>query len=51
MGFDGHAIELSLRHNRPRCVDDEQYYLDSVCKLMEAERELERFVMENMPLE
>lgn len=49
LGFDGHAIEESLRHNRPQSVEEERYLLDAVRKLMEADRELEKFVMENAP--
>jgi hypothetical protein len=49
LGFDGHAIEESLRHNRPHSVEEERYLLEALRKLMEADRELEKFVMENAP--
>lgn len=49
LGFDGHAIEVSLRYNRPQSVEEERYLLDAVRKLTEAQKEQERFVMENAP--
>lgn len=47
IGFDGHAIESSLRYNRPQTVEEEKYLLDAVRKLVEHEAEEERFVAAN----
>jgi hypothetical protein len=46
IGMDGHAIEASLRYNRPQTVAEEQYLLDAVQKTLEFEAMHEQAMIE-----